>query len=180
MGFIVQSEKLGLRRFLESDCGDLFEYLSVPEVVRFEPYGPLTYNQCVNEVRGRAGSSNYWAVELKDGGKVIGNIFFKQREPLRHMTWELGYIFNRDYWGRGFATESAYMVMSYGFKHMGAHRIIATCNQLNERSWRLMERLGMRRELTAKQDSFFRHTIDGRPDWFDSYQYAILAEEFRR
>jgi len=179
MRYIIESERLGLRRFLESDCRDLYEYLSVPEVVRYEPYKPLTYKQCVNEVRGRAGSSNYWAVVLKDSGKVIGNIFFKQKDPLRLMTWELGYILNRDYWGRGYAAESARLVMRYGFENMGAHRIVATCNQLNERSWRLMERLGMRRELTAKKDSFFHHTADGKPDWQDSYQYAVLAEEFK-
>ena len=180
MDFNLESGRLGLRRFLDSDGGDLFRYLSKAEVVRYEPYDPLTYEQCIHEARSRARSPNYWAVILKDDGKLIGNIFFKQRDPLRFMTWEIGFIFNRDYWGMGYAAEASYLVMRYGFEVMGAHRIIANCNQANERSWKLMERLGMRREQAARKDIYFRRTADGKPDWQDSYQYAVLSEEFKQ
>lgn len=174
----MESERLFYRRFMKSDFKDLFEYLSDPEAVRFEPYRPLSLRQCVDEAKSRAESRNYWAAVLKSGEKMIGNIFFKQKEPLKFMTWELGYIFNKRYWGEGYATEASKRIVRYGFEELGAHRIIANCNQLNERSFRLMERLGMRREQSAKRDVFFHYGDDAAPLWQDSFQYAILAEEY--
>ena len=174
----MQSERLLYRRFLKSDYKDLFEYLSIAEVVKYEPYDTLSLKQCVDEAKSRADSQNYWAVILKDEGKMIGNIFFKRKEPLKFATYELGYIFNRRYWGQGYATEASRRIISYGFEQLSAHRIIANCNQENERSWRLMERLGMRREQAAKKDIFFRYDDEMRPLWQDSYQYALLAGEY--
>ncbi len=174
----IESERLFLRRFRETDFKDLFEYLSLWEVVQFEPYNPLTLSQCIEEAKSRSKSPNYWAAVSKETGKMIDNIFFRQKDPLKFMTWELGYIFNSNYWGHGYATEASEYVMRYGFEVLKAHRIIANCNPVNERSWKLMERLGMRREQEGKRDIFFRYGPDGKPLWQDSYQYAILAEEF--
>lgn len=52
------------------------------------------------------------------------------------------------------------------------------CNPENTASWRLLERISMRREGYLKKSVFFKKTIDGKPIWQDTYQYAILAEEF--
>ena len=46
----------------------------------------------------------------------------------------------------GYATEGAKALIDYAFEHLGARRIIAMCNPMNERSWKLLERLHMRRE----------------------------------
>lgn len=174
----LETRRLILRRFRAEDYRDLFEYLSVGEVVRFEPYGPLTLQQCVAEANSRAASDNYWAIVERESGKMIGNIYFRQSEPLKFMTYELGYILNPKFWGRGYATEAAARVVRHGFENCGAHRIVANCDMRNTRSFRVMERLGMRRERAAIKDAFFRYGDDGRPQWHDSYQYALLAEEF--
>jgi RimJ/RimL family protein N-acetyltransferase len=61
---------------------------------------------------------------------------------------------------------------------MGAHRIIGRCNPENTPSWKLMERLLMRREGYFKKPAFFKKSPDGKLVWHDAYQYAMLEEEF--
>ena len=56
--------------------------------------------------------------------------------------------------------------------------VTAECNPMNVRSWKLMERLGMRREGEFRQNVYFRKDSDGNPVWQDTYQYAILANEW--
>ena len=68
--------------------------------------------------------------------------------------------------------------MQYGFEQMGVHRIIGKCNPENTSSWKLLERLSMRREGHFKKPAFFTKSIDGKPIWHDAYQYSILDEEF--
>ncbi|URJ44501.1 GNAT family protein [Paenibacillus polymyxa] len=77
-----------------------------------------------------------------------------------------GYIFNPRYYGNGYATEASRRVLQYGFEELKAHRIIAMCNPENASSWRLLERLLMRKE--------------GQPIWHNAYQHAILADEWQR
>ncbi len=69
---------------------------------------------------------------------------------------EIGYIFNPDQHGRGYATEAANAMLRYGFEELGLHRIHARCDLRNSASWRVMERLGMRRE------AHFRRARDGQ------------------
>lgn len=67
--------------------------------------------------------------------------------------------------------------MKYGFEELGVHRVIALCNPENESSWKLLERISMRREGIFRKEVFFKTTINGQPIWQDTYQYAILKEE---
>ena len=61
--------------------------------------------------------------------------------------------------------------LKYGFKEMKLHRIIATCQPQNTPSYRVMEKIGMRRE------GYFRKCIPHGNEWWDEYYYAILEEE---
>lgn len=94
------------------------------------------------------------------------------------MTWEIGYVFNPEYYGMGYATESSRKILQYGFERAGVHRIIGKCNPENTSSWRLMERLLMRREGHFRKLAFFRNSSEGKPVWHDAYLYSILDEEF--
>ena len=75
--------------------------------------------------------------------------------------------------GRGFATEAVRELLRLCFEDLGVRRVVAYCFADNQASWRLMERLGMRRETHAVEESLHR---SGR--WLDSYGYALLAEEW--
>jgi RimJ/RimL family protein N-acetyltransferase len=175
----LTTERLILRRFTEEDTQDLYEYLSREEVVHYEPYGVFDYESARKEAVRRASDDSFWAVCLQDTGKLIGNIYFQHKEPAEFMTWEIGYVFNPDHSGQGYATEAAAGMIRYGFQELHAHRIVAECNVLNVPSWKLLERLSMRREATYLSVAFFKRDEEGSPIWFDAYSYGILAQEYQ-
>jgi RimJ/RimL family protein N-acetyltransferase len=86
----------------------------------------------------------------------------------------LGYILDPVYSGQGFATEIATAMLSLAFDELGLRRVTAGCFADNAASWRVMEKIGMRREQHGVKDSW--HAELG---WVDGYTYAALAEEWR-
>jgi RimJ/RimL family protein N-acetyltransferase len=86
---------------------------------------------------------------------------------------ELGWVLDPGYRGHGYATEAVRELLRHCFEDLGVRRVAANCFLANDTSWRLMERVGMRRELHAVRDSLHR---SGR--WLDSVGYAILREEW--
>jgi RimJ/RimL family protein N-acetyltransferase len=87
---------------------------------------------------------------------------------------ELGWVLDPAYVGHGYATEAVRELLRYSFEDLGVHRVAANCFLGNEASWRLMERLGMRRELHAVAESLHRSG-----QWLDIVGYALLAEEWK-
>ena len=86
---------------------------------------------------------------------------------------ELGWVLDPAYAGHGYATEAVRELLRHCFQDLGVHRVTANCFLDNDTSWRLMERVGMRRELHALRGSLHR---SGR--WLDTVAYAILEEEW--
>lgn len=170
----LDTERLIIRYFDEADGKDLYDYLSKDEVVRYEPYHPYSYEEAVEEARRRKEDRNFYAVALKTG-KVIGNLYLAKGD---FDTWELGYVFNNDFWGHGYALESTKALISYAFRKLGARRIIAMCNPVNEHSWKLLERLNFRREGVLIKNVFFKTDQSGNPIWQDTYEYGLLKEEW--
>ncbi|HEX9061076.1 MAG TPA: GNAT family N-acetyltransferase [Clostridia bacterium] len=174
-----ETDRLIIRRFCCDDWKDLYEYLSQEKVVKYEPYDAYyTEKACKQEAINRSQNDAFWAVCLKESNKLIGNIYFQQQEPEEFLTWEIGYVFNPQYYGRGYATEACKRILQFGFEQVGAHRIIARCNPENTASWKLLERLSMRREGYYKKPVYFKKSPEGRPMWNDAYEYAILEEEW--
>lgn len=176
---LLETRRLFLRRFQTEDWKDLHEYLSKDDVVKYEPYGVYTEDECKQEAIERSDNPSFWAVCLKESNKVIGNVYFQQQEPEEFLTWEIGYVFNPEYFGQGYATESCTVVMNYAFKELNARRIVAMCNPKNTASWRLLERLNMRREGHLLQNIYFKYDKNGKPIWNDTYEYAVLADEWK-
>ena len=86
---------------------------------------------------------------------------------------ELGWVLDPAYTGHGYATEAVRELLRHCFQDLGVHRVTGSCFLANDASRRLMERVGMRRELHAVRDSLHR---SGR--WLDTVGYAILEEEW--
>ena len=164
-----------IRKFSPDDGRDLFEYLSQAEVVKFEPYDVFTEAAARQEAARRADDDSFWAVCLKSGGKLIGNLYLSEGD---FDTWELGYVFNSRYQGAGYATEAARAMLDDVFANHGARRVVAMCNPLNGPSWRLLERLGLRREGHLRQNIYFKKDASGEPIWLDTYEYGLLASEW--
>jgi RimJ/RimL family protein N-acetyltransferase len=88
---------------------------------------------------------------------------------------ELGWVLDPAHTGAGYATEAARELLRYCFEDLGVHRVVANCFLDNHTSWRLMERVGMRREFHAVRESLHR---TGR--WLDTVGYALLADEWNQ
>lgn len=172
---MLKTERLVLRPFEETDAKGLHAYLGDEEVVRYEPYGAMTMEECRLEAARRASDEAFWAVCLADG-TLIGNLYLSGADEFG--TREIGYVFARACWHKGYATEAARRLMAYAFERLATRRIIALCDTRNAASFALMERLGMRREGEFKKNVGFKTDAHGNTIWTDSYQYAILKEEF--
>lgn len=81
---------------------------------------------------------------------------------------ELGYFLHKEARGRGYGTEAVRLVTEWGQRGLGARRIWAGCDAKNERSWRLLERCGYRREATLRNEC-----RDHRGELRDTYLYAV-------
>ncbi len=175
----IYTPRLLIRQFQEQDYASLFEYLSNPVIYRFEPGEPISLEKARALTLERSQGADFLAVILEDTQKLVGHLFFKQIEPKEFLTWELGYIFNPAFQGQGYATESADALIRYGFEHLGIHRVIAHCNPENITSWKVLEKIGMKREGYFRKNVFFHTQPDGSPLWTDSCEYAILKEDIR-
>ena len=172
----METERLCLRRFIPDDWQDLFDYLSQDAVVKYEPYEVYSKEAARQEAERRSKDNSFWAVCLKPDGKLIGNIYLDERS---FSTWELGYVFSVYFQGRGYATEAVCTLVDDVFKNQNARRVVAMCNPLNEPSWKLLERLGFRKEGHLIQNIYFKEDSKGSPIWADTYEYAILADEWK-
>jgi len=168
----IETKRLIIREFEPGDWQDVLQYTSDPLVMHYMPdkvYTEETVKQFLKENQGDQ-ARNY-AVVLPDEQRVIGHIVFFPW--FGEHTYEIGWIFNSDYHGMGYATEAARALLQYGFETLGIHRLIATCQPENTPSYRVMEKLGMRRE------GYFKECIPHGNSWWDEYFYAILASEWR-
>ena len=166
------TERLILREFQESDYDDLFEFLSQLENNEFEGYPGISYENGREHLQYRVGSEEFYAVELKESGKVIGNIYYGNRD---FAAKEVGYIINKHYQRQGFAFEALRAVINDAFAN-GVHRVFAECDPRNTCSWKLLEKVGLEREAHFKQNVFIKRDQNGKPLWKDTYVYAIVND----
>ena len=171
--FPIQTERLLLREFYPEDEAAIHSYASAPEVTRFTDWGPNDAQQTRAFLDLCLGLQGKWprqsvslGIELKAAGKLIGGI------GIEAATGVVGYVLHREHWGRGYATEASRAILRFGFETLELHRIVARCDVLNAESYRVMEKLGMRREGHFLKDAL-KH---GR--WRDTFLYAILQEDW--
>ncbi len=116
-------------------------------------------------------------------GQVIGDLMLRvedawgQREvaeEARQQQAELAWVLDPQFVGQGYATEAARELVRICFEELALRRVVATCFADNVPSWRLMERIGMRRELHAVGDALHRSA-----GWRDTFAYAALASEWQ-
>ena len=167
---IVETERLILRRYKKSDLKDLYEYLSDSDVVKYEPYKPMTMSEVENNLDWRISTDEMIAVELKSNNKMIGNVYLGKRN---FESLEMGYVFNKDYWGKGYAKESCMKLIELAFSN-GIHRIFAECDPQNLGSWKLLESLEFEKEAHLKKNVYFWKDDNNKPIWKDTYIYAKL------
>ncbi|MED1613688.1 GNAT family protein [Bacillus paranthracis] len=166
----IEAERLLIRKFEFKDWEAVHEYTSDGNVMKYIPEGVFTEEDTRNFVYKNMGENaeNFPVIQI-DENILIGHIVF--HKYFGEHTYEIGWVFNPKYFNKGYASEAAKATLKYGFKEMKLHRIIATCQPENTPSYRVMEKIGMRRE------GYFRKCIPHGNEWWDEYYYAILEEE---
>ncbi len=183
---IIETARLILRPFLESDAADVLEYLGKPTINCFASMKLSSLEEAREEMKKRINETEYYfAIVLKDSDKVIGEIdaYPERGEPHDTSspfdTFSPCWMLNEAYQGKGYAYEAAHAFFDYLFHEKGARRIYAYTEDYNLSSQRLCEKLGMRREGLFKEFISFVNNPDGTPRYENTVQYAILKKEWR-
>jgi len=166
----LNTERLLLRPIRLWDVVDFYEYSQDEEWAKY--FNPHTLEYCEkfvsNAVMAPWEDSPRFSIVFNS--KVVGGMgLFIQRIDKRA---ELGYSMAKEHWNKGFATEAAQAVVRWGFDELDLDKIYAHADAGNQRSWKVMEKLGMTREGVFRSHSLVR----GKRR--DDVQYGILKEEW--
>jgi RimJ/RimL family protein N-acetyltransferase len=151
--YFLQTDRLGFREWREGDLPLALGLWGDPEVTRLiDGRGALTERQVRERLEleianGQAYGVQYWPIFLRAGGAHVGCCGLRPRDVPAGV-YELGVHIRTGHWHQGFAMEAASAVVKYAFGTLGARALFAGHNPNNQRSRRLLERLG------------FRHTHD--------------------
>jgi len=145
---VIETERLIVRKFSIEDAPFIVELVNQPSWLRFigdrgvrtiadaEMYllkGPIASYE-------RLGFGLYMT-GLKEGHAPIGMCGLIKRESLDDV--DIGFAFLPQYWSKGYAFEAASAVMDYGRRVLKLDRIVAIVTPDNERSIKLLKRLGL-------------------------------------
>ena len=174
----VTTDRLSIRPAEHRDAEPTFAFRSQPAVANWLTHLPQDAQAWEDGFDERAHST----LIVEKDGVVIGDLYLHVQDPWSQAEVkaqaagtmaEIGYVLDPAYVGRGYATEAAQALLRIAFEGLGVRRVIAQCFADNEPSWRVMEKIGMRREQHTKQDSLHRNG-----EWLDGMMYAILADEW--
>ena len=176
----MQSERVILRPFREEDVAAFHTYRSDPDVAALQGWDPISLDDAHvfvgKQIAGRPGTLGTGAqiaIELRATGEMIGDVFLRTPAEQPYAA-EIGFTLTPARRGHGYATEAVQLLLQGVFEKLGKHRVTALTYARNERSVRLLERVGMRREAHHIESS----QLDG--EWVDDYVYAILRWEWRK
>ena len=175
---VIETPRLTLRRMLKRDSGDMYEYARDPEVSEYllwQPHESENYTRrylSYLQSRYRAGDFYDWAVVWREEDRMIGTCGFT-KIVIDSNSAEVGYVLNREFWGRGIAPEAVRAVFRFAFDELRLHRVEAHYMLGNERSRRVMEKVGM------KYEGAFRDSIYVKGRYVTVGVCSILENEYR-
>lgn len=155
MKFYLETERLLLREIQENDIEGIFELDSNPEVHKYLGNNPITtYKQAEDiitffeEQYKERGIGRFAAFE-KESGEFIGWSGLKlntgEKEELNGFTdfIDIGYRFIPRFWGKGYASESAFACLDFGFKEMNYDIIYGAADVENIGSNKILQKIGL-------------------------------------
>ena len=181
----IRTERLRIRPLAPDDIDVMWEWRRIPEVNRWLGLAPDTLDAFRERYLDpdRLAAMNLIELLDDDGAATpIGDLMIKVgdgwaqlevADQARGVEAELGWVLDPACTGRGYATEAIRAVIDACFGPLGLRRVHAGCFADNEPSWRLMERIGMRREEFSRRTALHRSG-----EWLDGMNYGILAEEW--
>jgi len=175
----VSTARLSLRRARVDDAAAVLSYRRLPGVAEWVGAPPVDF-----PARFAAPERLDLLLMVERQGEIIGDLMIRIADAwapphaaaqARGVQAELGWSLRPEEMGHGYATEAVRAALGICFDDLGLRRVTASCFVANTRSWRLMERVGMRREGRTRRDAL--HPLG---EWMDGYSYALLADEWRR
>jgi RimJ/RimL family protein N-acetyltransferase len=177
----VPTQRLTLRPAEETDVETTWRFRRLDDVARWITFAPETLEGYRAKFLEPERLAKTLVIELD--GVVVGDLMLavgdawaqhEVAEQAKAVEAEIGYVLDPSYGGRGYATEAVEALLRLCFEDLGLRRVTANCFADNVASWRLMERLGMRREVHTLRESLHRSGA-----WLDGMGYALLADEWR-
>ncbi len=173
----IETARLSLARLCAADAEALYGYRSRPEVCRYQSWEPRTLAEVVAFIESlRAvpfGSPGTWfqlGIRWRETGALIGDLGVHFLDDGAQV--EIGFTVAPDAQGKGVGTDAVTGLLDYLFGPLGKHRAFASADPRNERSLRLLQRLGLR------QEAHFVKSICFKGEWADDVVFAILASEW--
>jgi RimJ/RimL family protein N-acetyltransferase len=180
----IRTDRLLLRRWRDSDR-DPFAALNADPVVTEYLLGPMTRDRSaafVERIEAHWDQSGWglWAVEVPGVAAFIGYIgLWPADDVIGRPAVEVGWRLARRHWGNGYATEGAGHALRYGFVTLGLGEIVSFTVPQNERSRRVMERIGLVRDQSGDFDHP-RVDPDAFPDMVRHVLYRLDRGSWRR
>lgn len=174
----LNTARLTLRRFQPADLEPLLAYRNDPEVARYQSWEAMTVAEgrsfILDNSRALPGIPGTWvqiAITLRGSSLLIGDCALSTSREHAALG-VIGYTIARPYWRRGYAREALTAWLDYAFSGLKMHRISAVVDSRNTASYRLLEKLGFRREGHFIQSNWYKGS------WCDELHYAILRFEW--
>jgi RimJ/RimL family protein N-acetyltransferase len=180
MNFSIETPRLLLRDFQEADWTAVHAYAANPEVTRHMNWGPNTeadtrafVAQAIALGQRQPRRTYHLAVVAKETGALVGGATLRMldSDPL---SGELGYTLHPAAWGKGYATELARAVITFGFKDLNLRRIWATCRPENLASYRILRKVGLAFE------EYLQNERQVRGHWVDCFLCGLSREAWLR
>jgi [ribosomal protein S5]-alanine N-acetyltransferase len=182
--FQLEGARIILRDHQADDLEAFHAWLSDPVVTRYLSWRPATRTatreesfmrlaDALREAGKEPRTKYYLALVRREDGRVLGEAGFTvESRGAQGGVADLGWFLLRPYWGQGYATEAAQLLIAYCFTVLGLHKVTACCDAENRASEQVMLRCGMTREACHKK----QHLLDGA--WRDRLEYALLSEDW--
>ena len=176
-----RTERLSIRPLETADLPTVFGYRSDPEVARWLPRHPTSYDAWLLQL-DQAGMLGRTLVVERDS-EIVGDLYLhvedawaqaEVAEVAKDSQAEIGWILSPDHQGQGYATEAVAELVRICFDDLALRRLTAVAFADNPASVRVMEKVGMRQEAVHRQESLHRDL-----GWLDSVVYAVLGDEWR-
>lgn len=175
----IETKRLLLRELKKTDARAINDYASDPEVVRYMDWGPNNLEETKafiqRALEGQEEKPRYHytlAITLKTDLRLIGSCGIHVSNPDNREGW-IGYCFNKQFWGKGYATETARALVMFGINKLSLHRVFATCDPANTASSYVLENIGMKLEGHIHESKL------AKGKWRNSLLYAILEQEWK-
>ena len=143
----MQTERIILRPWLESDAAALFKYASDPDVGPRAGWPPhKSVEESREVIKNFFSNEDTWAIELKETSEIIGCIgvlrAFVSNLKIAENECEIGYWVAKPYWGKGICTEALRLVIDYCFNVNKFNAIWGDYFPENPASGKVMEKCG--------------------------------------